>query len=97
MNIDLKQLEKSALDTHAVCGLLACLSLAVRQTEQDSSTARMSEVLCWQIREALDLASDILQNTSQVFLESVDVLERETEDLKEKGFEVISGRFEEGD
>lgn len=80
MNIDLKQLEKSALDTYAVAGLLGCLIKALRDEGHDSATEPVGNVLCWQLKESLQIGYDIQEKTSQVFLESVEMLE-----WKEKG------------
>lgn len=76
MNVDLKELEKSALDTYAVAGLLGCLIKALRDEGHDSATEPVGNVLCWQLKESLQIGYDILEKTSQVFLESVEMLER---------------------
>lgn len=76
MNVDLKQLEKSALDTYAVAGLLGCLIKALRDEGHDSATEPVGNALCWQLKESLQIGYDILEKTSQVFLESVEMLER---------------------
>lgn len=73
MIIDLKQLEQSAMDTYSVAGLLGCLIMALRE---DSATEPVGQVLCWQIKESLQIAYNILERTSLNFMESVEILER---------------------
>lgn len=76
MKINLQELEKAAMDTYAVAGLLGCLIMAVRDKGQDSATEPAGEVLCWQLKESLQIAYDILERTSLNFMESVEILER---------------------
>lgn len=82
MDVDMKQLEKSALDTYAVAGLLGCLIRAVHDKGQDSATEPVGEALCWQLEKSLQIAYEILDRTSLVFLESVEMLECEKKDKK---------------
>lgn len=76
MKVDLKQLEQSAMDTYSVAGLLGCLIMALREEGHDSATEPVGQVLCWQIKESLQIAYNILERTSLNFMESVEILER---------------------
>ena len=76
MRVNLQELEKAAMDTYAVAGLLGCLIMAVRDKGQDSATEPAGEVLCWQLKESLQIAYDILDRTSTTFISSVEILEQ---------------------
>lgn len=76
MKINLQELEKAARDTYSVAGLLGCLIKALREEGHDSETEPVGNVLCWQLQESLQIACNILERTSLNFMESVEILEK---------------------
>lgn len=73
--IDIKQLEKSAYDTYNVCALMGCLVRAIHDQIGDSIDTEQ-EKFCWQLKGAIQMAYDILDDATFTFFEVLEIADR---------------------
>lgn len=76
MNIDLEKMEKAATDIHNAQALIGCLMVAVQQESNDLECTKASGALCWQLRGALEIIYNILDDATFAVFESNDILRK---------------------
>ena len=74
--IDTKKLEKSAYDIYNVCALMGCLVRAIHDQIGDSIDTEQ-EKFCWQLKGAIQMAYDILDDASFTFFETLEIVNRQ--------------------
>lgn len=70
--IDIEKLEKSAYDTYNVCALMGCLVRAIHDQIGDSRDTE-EETFCWQLKGAIQMAYDILDEATFTFFEVLEI------------------------
>ena len=76
MKIDVKKLEKSACDTYNVCALLGCLTRSIHDKIGDS-LGTDEERLFWQLKGAIEISYNILDQASFTFFEVLEQIDQE--------------------
>ncbi|MDE7432211.1 MAG: hypothetical protein K2N34_09905, partial [Lachnospiraceae bacterium] len=74
--IDIKKLEKSAYDTYNVYALMGCLTKAIHDQTNDFISTEEERFL-WQLKGSLEMACDILDDTTTTFFEVLEVIDRQ--------------------
>lgn len=74
--IDLKQLEKAAYDAYNVRALMGCLTRSIHDKIGDSLETE-EEKFYWQLKGAIQIAYDILDDTTTTFFEVLEIVDRE--------------------
>lgn len=72
MKINIEKLEKSANDTYNVCALMGCLVRAIHDQIGDSVETK-EEKFCWQLKGAIQMAYDTLDDATCTFFEVLDI------------------------
>ena len=74
--IDIKKLEKSAYDAYNVRALMGCLTKTIHDKTNDLLETEEDEFF-WQLRGAIQIAYDILDDATTTFFEIYEIVERE--------------------
>ncbi len=87
-DIDIEKLTKSAYDTHNACALMGCLVNAIWYKNGDS-IATDEEKFLWQLKGAIEMAEEVLDNAAITFFELLEIIDRE-----ERQHSVVKGQGE---
>lgn len=75
--LDCERIEKAALDNERACATIGCLISALHDHGGDNTENKVGDAFCWQLRASLETVYDILKETSVIFYEASELIERE--------------------